>query len=185
MTLEAVITDPLLRLRGLTREQYEALVDAECLEGEPVELLEGVLVEVTPQGWEHGNVIEELTYHLNRRLPVPWRARAQLPLAASDHSEPEPDLAVTQRSRGAHPSTAALVIEVSGTTQRLDLVHKPDVYAAARVEQYWVLDLPRHEVVVHTDPGDAGYATVRRLPWTVPLEVLGVDVDLAALLADL
>jgi hypothetical protein len=47
-----------------------------------------------------------------------------------------------------------------------------------------VPDLPRREVVVHTDPGEAGCRTVRRLPWTTPLSVLGVPVDLATLLAD-
>ena len=181
MSLEAVLADAQLARRGLTREQYDVLVEAGHFEGQPVELLEGVLVEVVPQGWEHGDAIAELSRHLTLQLPAPWRVRPQLPLAASDRSEPEPDIAVTQRTRGAHPNTAALVIEVSGTTQRQDLVHKPAIYAAAAVEQCWVVDVPRREVVVHAEPSGAGYATVRRLPWTAP----GVDVDLAALLADL
>jgi Uma2 family endonuclease len=185
VSLEAVARDPLVRQRGLTREQYDVLVEAGHFEGQPVELLEGVLVEAVPQGVPHASAIEELDRHLNRRLPEPWRVRVQLPLAAGDRSEPEPDLAVTQRTLGVHPSTAALVIEVAGSTQRTDLAHKPLIYAAARVEQYWDDDLARREVVVHTEPGEAGYASVRRLPWTTPLSALGVDVALDALLADL
>ena len=185
MSLEAVARDPLLKQWGLTRAQYEVLVEAGLLEGRPVELLEGVLVEMTPQGYEHASAIARLNRHLVRGLPDPWVVRPQAPLAATDASEPEPDLAVTTESPGRHPRSAALVIEVSGTTQRKDLVHKPVIYAAADVEQYWVVDVPRREVVVHTEPGEAGYAVVRRLPWSTPLSVLGVEVDLAALLADL
>ncbi|SDQ48133.1 Uma2 family endonuclease [Quadrisphaera sp. DSM 44207] len=184
MAQETVSADLSVPRWRMTRALYDALVGTGALEGEPVELLEGVLVEVVPQGPEHADVIQVLTQHLVRSLPDPWLLRVQLPLAATTASEPEPDLAVTRRTPGEHPSTAALVIEVAGTTQRTDLVHKPPVYAEAGVEQYWVLDLPRREVVVHTEPGEAGYATVRRLPWTAPLAALGVPVDLATLLAD-
>ncbi len=102
--------------------------------------------------------------HLIRRRPEPRLVQALAPLAVRDTSEPGPDLAVTRH---------------------VDLVHEPGTCAAVRVHESWVLDVPRREVVVHTEPGDAGYATVRRLPRTAPPEVLGVDVDLAAPLADL
>jgi Uma2 family endonuclease len=184
VSLEEVLTDPALRQRGLTRSQFDLLVGAGLLDGERVELLEGVLVEVVPQGPEHYDAVLQLNRHLTRHLPEPWYVGVQGPLAATERSEPEPDLAVVQRSPKALPTSAALVIEVAWSTQRTDLQHKPGIYAAAGVDQYWVLDLPRREVVVHTEPGDAGYATVRRLPWTAPLSVLGVEVDLAALLAE-
>lgn len=45
------------------------------------------------------------------------------------------------------------MIEVSVTSQALDLQVKPAIYAAADVSEYWVLDVPAREVVVHTDPG--------------------------------
>jgi Uma2 family endonuclease len=184
MAQETIAADPLVRLRGLTRVQYDHLVETGLLEGEPVELLGGVLVEMTPQGGQHTDAILVLTQWLSRRLPDPWMLAVRLPLAATKDSEPEPDLAVVRRAPGERPRDAVLVIEVAVSSQRTDLVHKPPVYAEAGVEQYWVIDLPRREVVVHTEPGDAGYATVRRLPWTAPLEVLGVPVDLATLLAD-
>ena len=61
MSLEAVLADAQLARRGLTREQYDVLVEAGHFEGQPVELLEGVLVEVVPQGWEHGDAIASRT----------------------------------------------------------------------------------------------------------------------------
>lgn len=42
------------------------MVDAGLLEGEPVELVDGLLVHVTPQGAEHATLVqrEDLTRHL-------------------------------------------------------------------------------------------------------------------------
>lgn len=188
MTLEAVVTDPALRQHGLTRAQYDALIDTGALEGERVELLEGVLVEVVPQGDAHDEVVEALNHHLAPQVSGSWRVRVQQPLAATDRSEPEPDVAVAQRLGRGKPHTAALVIEVIEVTvssHRADLAHKPAVYAAAAVEQYWVIDLLTREVVVHRGPGPTGYSEVQRLPWTTQLSVLGISVDLSSLLASL
>ena len=181
-----VLADPVIPWRGMTRTQYDALVDTGLLEGEHVELLEGVLVEVSPQGVEHVHVVTLLNRWLVPRLPEPWLLRVQAPLAATDRSEPEPDLAVAQLSVGHHPRTAALVIEVAVSSHGTDLLVKAGVYAAAAVTEYWVIDVPAREVVVHTDPGPSGYALVRRVPWTTPLPVpvgAGITVDLATVLA--
>lgn len=172
---------PLVRQRGLTRRHWENLVEAGLLEDDHVELVEGMIIEMVPQGDHHSFLTAELTHRLVREVSEPWRVRVQMTFAVGDTSEPEPDLAVVRPTGTSHPTTAALVIEVAVTSQRIDLVRKPGVYAAAGVEQYWVVDLPARAVVVHTEPGPQGYATVRRAPLDAPLSVLGIDVDLAAL----
>ena len=186
MTQQEVLADALAPWRGLTRETYEAMIDAGLLEGAPVELLEGVLVEVSPQGPEHGYVTARLNRHLALHLPTDWELRPQLPLSAGERSVPEPDLAVARPSTpDAHPTTAVLAIEVAVSSQRKDLTTKARVYGAAGVTAYWVVDVPRREVVVHTGPRDDGYTSVVRQPWSQPLSVPvgdGVPVDLAALL---
>ena len=184
MSLETLIADPEVRLRGLTRAQYDALVGTGALDDERVELLEGAIIEMAPQGEGHVEAVLALNDYLVPRVQPPWRVRPQMPIAASDRSEPEPDIAVAERLGRGHPRTAALVVEVAQSTHRTDLVHKPPIYAAAGVAQYWVVDLITREVVVHRDPRADGYGDVQRLPWTTPLEVLGIPVDLAALLAD-
>ncbi len=187
MSLVDPLTTGLVPWRGLTRAAYEAMVDAGLLDGAPVELLEGVLVEVSPQGEQHSRPIMLLTRWLARNLPDQYFVRPQLPLAATEHSEPEPDLAVVTDTPGRHPGTAILTIEVTVTTQRLDLEVKPLIYAAAGVREYWVIDVPRREVVVHTGPTDsAGYTSRVRRSWD---EALLVPVDpgevvLALVLAD-
>ena len=59
-----------------------------------VELLLGVLVDISPQGPLHAEVVSRLAEALIRELPSHVRTRVQSPLALSDDSEPEPDLAV-------------------------------------------------------------------------------------------
>lgn len=182
MSAETIASDPLVTKRGITRAQWDALVEAGLLDDQHVELIEGMVVEVSPQGGRHAGLIFRLGGLLSRALPERWGVRVQSPLAVSDTSEPEPDLAVVRDTGMVHPTTAALVVEVAVSSQRTDLAHKPSLYAAAGVEQYWVVDLRAEVVVVHTEPDDGGYATVRRLPLDTSLSVLGVAVDLAALL---
>ena len=77
------------------------------------------------------------------------------------------------------------MIEVAVTSQAIDLQVKPAIYAGAGLTEYWVLDVPAHEIVVHTDPGPTGYRMVHRQPWTEPLTVPVGDearLDLASLL---
>jgi Uma2 family endonuclease len=114
--------------------------------------------------------------------------RQEKPLAATDLSAPEPDIDVVDEAAlhaAGHPTTAHLVVEVSDSSRRVDLAHKPRIYAAARVPDYWVVDLTDRSVVVHRDPDPGAlppYRTVQRLPWTTPLTALDVTVTLADVL---
>ena len=56
---------PLL-LHRLDVETYGRMVASGALEGEPVELLEGWLVDVSPQNPDHAAVIRRLIRHLAR-----------------------------------------------------------------------------------------------------------------------
>jgi Uma2 family endonuclease len=192
MTARPLAQDPEVPVQGLTRVLYDALVDQGLFDGQRVELLEGEIVAVSPQKWPHSSTTTLLARHLDRALVARhgdvYVVRQEKPLAATETSEPEPDIDVVDEaalSAGRHPSTAHLVVEVADSSRRVDLVHKPRIYAAARVPQYWVVDLVDGSVVLHTDPAPGGqppYGAVTRLPWTEPLTVLGVTVVLAEVL---
>jgi Uma2 family endonuclease len=89
-------------------------------------------------------------------LPQGFHIRVQAPMALNDYNEPEPDIVVvpgTYRDyMPDHPSTAALVIEVSDTTLRFDLNKKAPIYARAQVPDYWVINLKDRLLHVHRDP---------------------------------
>lgn len=159
MVSPVVAIDPAWQ-RPLTVDEYHRMIDAGILdEDEHVELLEGVMVAMSPQGIPHVKAITTLA-----RLM--WRAtegtnlevRPQVPLTLA-RSEPEPDLAITETRarwpRGRHPETAVLVVEVASDSLRKDLGPKTAIYAEAGVAEYWVVDVERQVIHVHTDPEPA------------------------------
>ena len=178
----AVPSDPTIRLRGLRRAEYERLIGLGAFEGERLELVGGVLIEMSPQGSRHAWVVERLGEVL-APLVGTYSVRQEKPFAASADSLPEPDIAVTPRSSPhAHPDRAELVIEVAETSRVVDLGEKARLYALAGVPRYWVVDLAASEVVVHADPNRDGYRSVVRHGPEARVAVLGVVVDLVDIL---
>jgi Uma2 family endonuclease len=164
------------------------MVSLGALEGEPVELLEGMLVEVmSPQSPDHAAVIEELERHL---ASAKARLRTQLPLEILPDSEPEPDLALLAEKPppGRHPRTALLVVEVAVSSHEADRGVKAELYATAGVPTYWLVDIPGKAVEVRTDPGLEGYrrCELYRAGDRVPSPAEGVaELDVGALLEGL
>jgi len=148
------------QVRPLRRVEYERLVADGAFGDDRVELLQGVLVEMTPQDPRHADAVQWLQRTLGRGLPAEFDLRVQLPLSAGPTSEPEPDLAVVPagRYRAAHPDKPLLVVEVAPTSQALDLGAKALLYAGAGVPEYWVADLAAAALVVHREPSPSGYA---------------------------
>jgi Uma2 family endonuclease len=170
-----------VRVRPLRRAEYEVLVEQGAFDpDERIQLLDGELVEMSPQDEPHALIVESLTERLTPALVGRARVRVQLPFGAGEHSEPEPDIAVVpaDEPRGRRPERALLVIEVSDSTLRLDLVRKARIYAAAGVPVYWVIDVAGGVVHVHTDPTAAGYTTVKQHAADERLDACGVTLAL-------
>ena len=164
--------------------------------GERLELLDGLLVVGEPQGSPHAAIVMHVGQVLTSAFGAGWHARLQAPLALDDHSEPEPDVAiVTGAARdylAAHPSRAALIVEVADSSLRLDRRFKAELYARARQYDYWIVNLVDRTLEVHRDPqavtGDDVRAVYRavevlRPPATVtPLAAPAVTIPVADLL---
>jgi Uma2 family endonuclease len=151
----------------MTVERYFGLVEAGVLsEDDRVELLEGVVVAMTPQNPPHATGVakayETLFLAVGRRAHV----RSQLSLVLGRHSVPEPDLAVVPGCAddyaASHPTTAWLVIEVADTSLQPDRLTKAAIYAAAGIPEYWIVNLRDCVVEVRRGP-DAARALYREL----------------------
>ena len=144
-------------LRPLSVAEYHRMVDAGVFdEDERLELLEGMVVAMAPQGIPHVKALTILARLLWRVTEgTQFEVRPQNPLTLA-RSEPEPDLAVTEARarwpRGRHPETAVLVVEVASESLRRDLGPKAMIYAEAAVGEYWVIDVERQVIHVHTGP---------------------------------
>jgi len=152
------------RVRPLQRVEYDRIVDLGLLANEKVELIKGFIVRMNPQNVRHAAVVQKLTHLFVLALVASARAavRVQLPLALTDDSEPEPDIAVvpTGSYEDSHPNTALLVIEVADSSLRFDRGHKAELYAAGGVPEYWIVDT-RHDLIeVHADIVDGSYSRV-------------------------
>ena len=174
-------------VRRITRAEFNAMGDAGLFEDEQVELLEGVIVSMAAEGGPHVKAVMWLTNHFARMLSDDVMVGVSHPYAASDYSQPQPDLAVvdvddvrriTDGVRGAR-----LLVEVAVSSRRRDLVTKVRVYATAGIEEYWVADLVDEVVVVHRRPTEGAYVDVTRHGTGDVVRACGVDVPLADLFA--
>jgi Uma2 family endonuclease len=135
------------RFTKWTVSEFDALGMCERLAGRRPFLLDGAIVEQGPMDPPHANALEVVLEALRAIFGAGWRFRVQTPLHV--------DLAVVAGKPGyvaAHPTTAALVVEVSDTTLTLDTTEKAERYATAGVQDYWVLDLNGRVLHVYRDP---------------------------------
>lgn len=160
---------PGVRPREFTIDDVERMLVAGILgEDDPVELLAGELIVVSPQGPEHAGLVGALAERLRDLYGAAHHVREEKPLRCGATSCPEPDLAVVPGRPldyvGEHPvgSAAILVIEVARTSQALDRL-KADVYARGGVPAYWLLDLEARTLEVYEGPSDEGYRRTSRL----------------------
>jgi Uma2 family endonuclease len=178
------------RQRRITSDEYHRMIEAGILgEDEHVQLIDGFLVAMTPQGSLHALVIQRLTAALVRAVGNDLAVRPQLPLSLPDDSEPEPDAAVVRaedQSRDHHPRRALLVVEVAADSLRLDRGRKSALYARAGIPEYWIVNLEDTSVEVRRQPdAEAGVylASFVVAPGQalVAAAVPGVSIDVAAL----
>lgn len=173
-----------LPLHRLDVDTYNRIVDSGALEGHRVELLDGVLVEMSPQSASHSTVIMRLMRHF--AAAPRWWTRVQMPLEVRPDSEPEPDLTVCAQEPSArrHPDTGSLVIEVAVSSQMIDRNVKGTKYAHAGVPTYWLVDVPARTVEVYSAPGEQGYdrCELYGADTTLPCGLEGIsDIDLCTL----
>jgi Uma2 family endonuclease len=137
-----------------TYEEYYRMADAGVFRDQRVELINGEIVEMPPQGEPHYTTILIGSKRLERAFGDGYVVRTQGPLRTGQDEEPEPDIAVIVGTIGemlaaGRPRSAVLVVEVSVTTLDYDLGEKAEIYAAAGIEDYWVIDLQSRLIHVH------------------------------------
>jgi Uma2 family endonuclease len=152
------------RPRGLQRAEYERLAQEGFFQNEKVELIEGIIVEMSPIGPAQANPLDLLVEKLVPLVAGRARVRVQQPLALSDSSEPEPDLAIVPLGDYSkqHPTRALLIIEVAESSLNYDRETKAPLYAAAGVPEYWIVDVAARVIEVRDQPHESVYSRVQR-----------------------
>lgn len=144
---------------------------------ERLELVDGEIVQMSPQGSAHATAVSLLETRLRLAFGASYVVRVQMPLALDPASEPEPDVAVVVGAprdyRDAHPQTAVMIVEVADATLGYDRERKANLYARTGIQEYWILNLQDRQLEVHTQPAMGSYQTRRVLVSPQTISPLG------------
>ncbi len=181
----------------LTLEQYDRMIEAGIFDPtkpEHIELIHGELREMTPMGTAHLHGLNVLVNEWVMRLRMPqgvW-AQVQGPVAIrNQQSMPEPDMAWIAKQDAAKPRPDAndvyLIIEVAESSLEYDRGEKADLYAAAGIKDYWIVNQLDKHIEVRRNPHAGRYQSVENFgpgaevrPLAFPELALPVDLLFAA-----
>jgi Uma2 family endonuclease len=155
--------------RLFTVEEYYQMAKVGILsEDDRVELIEGEIVEMPPIGSPHASRVMRLNRLFSQRVGERCLVNVQNPIRLSQHSEPQPDLALLQL-RGdfyakAHPQPqdVLLVVEVTESSVTYDRDVKVPLYARSSIREVWLIDLIADYIEVYRKPSSQGYEEIRR-----------------------
>ena len=125
---------------------------------ERTELIEGEIILMAAKNPPHVAISKFAADYLSNLLGNSVLVRAQDPVRLSSRSEPEPDIALVQppleRYFDHHPTPEEifLIIEVADATLRYDLKRKAELYAKAKISEYWVIDVNLARVHAFREP---------------------------------
>ena len=171
----------LVRPHSFTRKDYHAMIAAGILhEDDPLELINGQIVQNMPIGTAHAGMVNRLTQLLTAGIGKRYVVAVQNPIALNEFSEPQPDIAVLQprddfySDSHATPREVTLLIEVADTSLGFDREDKIPLYAMCGIPEVWLVDLPTKSVHVFRQPGPMNYGEVLRLRGDDKLPIPGL-----------
>ena len=170
-------------------QDYHCMIDAGLFVNRQVELLNGLVLEMAPEGPEHADLSTDADELFVAQSQGRYRVRVAKPITiAATGSEPEPDIALVQSQayRQGHPTPAEvyLVIEFAKSSLKKDTDEKRRTYAAAGITDYWVVNLRKGELLVYRQPLAGDYQSQQRLQTgqISPLAFPDIEISVRTLL---
>ena len=149
-----------------TIDDYHRMIKVGLLESRHVELLNGEIIEMPPEGEPHAYYRTEAKDYLQEMLGSRVKIREGAPITIpTSASEPEPDIAIVQPlgreylQHHPYPENIFWLIEFSNTSLGKDLDIKRKAYAAAGIMEYWVMDLKKRHLKVFREPLNGDYTS--------------------------
>ena len=151
-------------LRLITTDEYHRMVGAGILAAdEQVELIAGQIIKKMPKGPAHSALCKRIEKLIERLLGDRVLVRLRDPVRLDIYSEPEPDIAVVYPNASFYddhhpvPGEIYLIIEIADSTVDRDLNVKADLYAAAGIADYWVINVKSQQLHIFREPQANGY----------------------------
>lgn len=150
--------------RFITVDEYHQMGETGIFkEDEHLELIDGEIVKMTPIGSRHASCVDRLNEFFVTLLTGRAIVRVQNPIYLSEHSELEPDIAITKRYEKAYitkhpePKDIYLIVEVADTSINFDREVKIPLYAKAGIIEVWLVDLNEDCVEIYQKPAHDKY----------------------------
>ena len=165
-----------------TRYECEQLAATGLLDMEPLELIEGELINKMGKNPPHIFITGELAEWFRNAFGYSFlRLEGSINVAPEDNpsNHPEPDLCLLNRPRreflfvDPSPSDIRMVAEVSDSTLQFDSTAKARLYARAGILEYWIIDVNSRKVIVHRAPLNGVYTSVAIYTENEPICPLG------------
>ncbi|MDJ0634106.1 MAG: Uma2 family endonuclease [Xenococcaceae cyanobacterium MO_188.B29] len=141
---------------------YHKMIEAGILRDRNIQLIDGELVEMSPEGVIHAAYGGSVADYLRQVLVGKAWIREAHPIILAN-SEPEPDIAIVKLPKSKyfqnHPTPQDIfwLIEISDTTLAYDLGKKKEIYALGNIQEYWILDVKDKQLIVFTKPRNKNY----------------------------
>jgi len=121
-----------------------------------VELIEGDIVWIAPIGGHHVESVTVVTSPFVHAVGDNALVSIQNSVRLSDHSEPQPDIAIIRKRRygGSFPAPddVFLLVEIADTSLKHDRDTKVALYAASGILEAWIVDLNAKVLLRFADP---------------------------------
>lgn len=164
MTLTDDRRSPIVMPYRWTVDRYHRAINAGVFEGQPIELLNGALIEMSPEGIPHAGLSSDAADYLRSQLGSLVKVREAKPITLPNDSEPEPDIAIVKPlgdlyKTERHPQVADIfwVMEYANTSLEKDLELKDKIYAQAGIAECWVVNLKTRELIIFRNPARGEY----------------------------
>lgn len=181
-----------LAKRWFTVSEYHRMAEAGILtEDDRVELIEGVIIRMSPIGSRHAACLNRLNALLGSQAGQSFIVSVQNPIITDDYSEPQPDVSLLRMREHYYaqehpkPEEVLFAIEVADTTVETDRSVKIPLYARAGIPEAVLVNLRQEVIEVSTEPVQGQYQAVKILrrgeQWiskTIPHLTLNIDAIL-------
>ncbi len=172
----AIIDGEEMPIARLDRAMVEAMAEAGALSDlGRVELIDGVLVHVSPAKSPHGNVLMKIGSRLEVTIGDRFDIGTDIGVFFGETTMRAPDILVCPRDIEPgfrEPDDIVLAVEISDSTRNQDIRAKARLYGISGLPEYWIVDLVTRTVHRHRDPSPEGYRSIETLDWTAPLAPL-------------
>jgi len=145
------------------------------------ELINGAIYEMASEGVAHIDYKNEIILRVARTVFPPFRPLVESQLNLPPHSALVPDISIVPealKTADIKGSDVLLVIEVADSSLKADLQMKAPVYAAGGIREYWVVDIPSRQILVHRERTEEG-------GWAAPVAVAAHEAATCAAIPEL